>query len=181
MGQSLHQRVQDLLSLHHFEHLKVRPYATWSYETDKDTSCVAIVMDELHARSWLTTIRMALPEGLVAFLGTNNAARQMELVIAEGRSQFDILRIARCRMGDSGLETDEAIEQVTAKLREYDAQFGINIVGASSDTVEFVLYTLPSDLMAFAEDVYDFCADVEAASTVAASVETWMRVSLWWD
>ena len=47
--------------------------------------------------------------------------------------------------------------------------------------LEFTLYSLPFDLTAFCEDIYDFCADVEDPADVEARVKTLMRVSLWWD
>ncbi len=109
-------------------------------------------------------------------------------------AQFDRIAIMK---GDDGwqflsiVDTDginQGIDhnQVVAKLREWDARFGIRILGGSIDWVELEFVRRPDDMSAFAREVFAFAPDVvrQGAGTVRA-LELEMRktgsVFLWWD
>jgi hypothetical protein len=166
---------------------EVRPYSTCDFGRERDERCISAVLPERRASALLPVIRPELPPGTVAFLGTSRWLGEelhdgVELVVGPGESQFDILRLART----DAVNYDMLTEDVVAKLREYDAAYGITITHAETDTVEFTLGRDPDDLLAFAADLYAFCPDIVdqgigSVEALAESVEVAGAVYLWWD
>src|SRR5438128_3011487 len=84
------------------EEIGLRPYSTWDYGRERDTNNLSLILTRQEAESTLPQLRRELPEGLVVFLGTHNWLGEekhegIEVVFAEGQTQFDILRIAHTR------------------------------------------------------------------------------------
>ena len=165
----------------------VRPYSTVDFGRERNDAGRSVVVPEKKAAAILAELRKELGPGLVAFIGctrslAKNPPKGSEIVVAPGESQFDILRVAQSDAINYGMET----EDVVRKLQEYDAAYGIDIVHAEVDVVEFALKTLPPDLAAFCEDLYEFCPDIveQGAGSVeelAESIEATGTVYLWWD
>lgn len=165
----------------------VRPYSTRDFGRETYSEARSVVVPEGAARSLVRTLRDELSEGLVAFLGctrslADNPAEGTEIVVGLGESQFDILRIAASDAVNYDMETDDLVR----KLQHYDADFGIDIFHAETDTIEFDLKSMPGDLRAFCDDLYEFCPDVVdqgAGSIEALEKEISQRraVFLWWD
>lgn len=89
-------------------------------------------------------------------------------------------------IGTNGINHDLTTEEVIARLREWDARFGLRIVGASGDWVEAEFVRQPDDMLAFAREVYAFCPDVvdQGTGDVEALAEEMRRTNtlyLWWD
>ncbi len=102
--------------------------------------------------------------------------------MANGSSQFDILRVAQSDAVNYGMVTEDLI----TKLSEYDRMFGIDIFHAETDTIEFRFSKLPDDMQAFCKDLYRFCPDIvnQGVGTVEAMESEIRRrneVFLWWD
>ena len=117
---------------------------------------------------------------------TNSLAKPspdgVELVVAEGASQFDILRVAATDGINHGLGTEELIRE----LKLWDTEFGIDIWQAQTDVIQLRLKRLPVDMKAFAARVYKFCPDivdqgVGSARALEREIAKHKAVFLWWD
>lgn len=105
-----------------------------------------------------------------------------EVSVLKTTDQFEALRV----MGTNGWNYDISPDSVIARLKQWDAEFGLAVRGAGFDWVEAVLERPPSDMRGFAESVYAFCPDVveQGTQTVAALAEEMRRAGtlyLWWD
>jgi hypothetical protein len=164
-----------------------RDYSTFEFGRDRDTANVSVVLPEQRARELLPNLRRQLAPGLVAFIGTSRwlgdeQHRGVELVVAPGASQFDILRVARSDACNYDLDTEQLIERLT----DFERRFGIVITHAETDTIEFGLGTTPEDWQAFAQELYEFCPDIVDQGTgsveaLAAELRERGAVFLWWD
>lgn len=164
-----------------------RPYSTFEFGREKDSSCLSVVVPEDRARPLVFAIRGQLPSGFLAFIGTtrwlgDEKHEGVEVVVGKGDSQFDILRLARSDACNYGMDAEDIIR----KLRAWDESCGIDIFHAETDTIELSLLTPPADVRAFAEDVYEFCPDIvdQGVGSVEAlekAVGDYRRVYFWWD
>ena len=89
-------------------------------------------------------------------------------------------------IGTNGINYDLTTGHVIAKLREWNARFGLRITGASVDWVEAEIVRPPDDMLAFAREVYAFCPDVvdQGTGSVEALADEMRRTGtlfLWWD
>ena len=102
----------------------------------------------------LTRLRARLkPLHYMAFVVAINAGLKQDTIgVIKGTDQYDILRI----MHTDGDDYDILNEDVMARLKEWEKSFSFDIIGADNDWVEIEFKTLPKDLTAFAEEVYDF-------------------------
>ncbi|WP_168188864.1 DUF4253 domain-containing protein [Thermoflavimicrobium daqui] len=167
---------------------KARPYSTYDFGRQKDEQQVSFLVDSLETGFHLVLqYREKLPKDLVMFVGTTNWLGEerhhgVELVIGYGKSQWDILRIARTDAANYNINTEDLI----TKLSQYHQQFGIDILQAETDTVLFDFIQLPNDLRAFCEDCYRFCPDIVdqgfgSIEDFMEAVEVVLFVRLWWD
>jgi hypothetical protein len=79
---------------------KARPYSTFDFGREKDSSCLSVVVSEDRARPLVFDIRKQLPSGCQAFIGTtrwfgDERHEGAEIAVGKGDSQFDIVRLAR--------------------------------------------------------------------------------------
>lgn len=112
----------------------------------------------------------------------NEGLKTDKIGIIKGTDQYEIVRIMHTDGDDYGVSNEDLIGQ----LQEWEKIAPFNIIGAGSDWVELEFRSLPKDLKAFAEDVYDFSPD--AVEQGAGSVEELMkeirktnRLFLSWD
>ena len=165
----------------------VRPYSTRDFGRDPFASARSVLVDPGKAEALVESLRPRLGPGLIAFVGTDNSLAEppavgTEVVVAKGADQFDILRVAASDAVNYGMTTEDLVR----KLKEWDAVYGIDIYMASTDTIAFRLKTLPPDLHAFAEAVYEFCPDtvdqgVGSVEALAEAIGQDGVVGLWWD
>jgi hypothetical protein len=168
-------------------HVQTRPYSTYEFGRAKDPNAVSFVIDQERAAEVLPRIRASLGPGLIAFLGTtrwlvDEQHEGVEVVVAQGASQFDILRTARSNAFNCDMGTGDLIR----RLRKYDREHGIDIFQAETDTIQFRLKAMPADPAGFARDLYAFCPDTvdQGVGSVAALEAEFTRkktVFLWWD
>ena len=166
---------------------KPRPFSTFEFGREQDRTNVSVVVPARKAGALLAMLRQHLDIGLVAFLGTTQWYGEerpdgVEVVVAPGRSPMDILRAARTAAPNYNIET----EAIVARLTDFDQRYGIRIDRAETDTVQFSLNTVPTDVPAFAAEIYEFCPDIvdQGVGTVEALAEDVAknrRVQLWWD
>lgn len=166
---------------------EVKSYFTYDFGRKHDSSGVSVVFNferGLSIEQILEQVRQHLPNGLVAFIGTQEwlgleEHQGQEIAVGPGTSQFDILRLAR----SAGTNYDISTEDIIEKLKKYDKLLGIDITHATSDTVVFKLLKLPIDIKAFAKDIASFCPDALAygLEELASEIEKEHGVGLWWD
>ena len=165
---------------------KPRAFSTYDFGREKDRTAFSVVLDdEERADAAVLKIRKRLSAGWLAFVGTVRfvgvRGRKVEVVVAPGTNQFDMLRIARTDAVNFGLET----EQIIAMLKKWDARYGIDIVRANTDTVA-MLFARMGDVDKLARVIKKFCPDIvdQGVGSVAALAKLLRKesgVSLWWD
>jgi len=165
----------------------VRPFSTRDFGREPYPDARSALVPEAKAEKLLSELRRKLPPGIVAFVGVTHSLAQpkptgVELVVARGKSQFDILRVAASDAVNYGMETEDLIKELGA----WDREFGIDIWQAETDTIQVRFRSMPTDLHAFAQRVARLCPDVvdQGVGSVEA-LETALRqargVFLWWD
>lgn len=165
----------------------VRPFATCDFGRDRNSAARSVVVAENDALLLVARVRAEIGPGLLAFIGCTRSLAEppdhgSEVVVAQGNSQFDILRIAQSDAVNYDMETEDLIR----KLEDYHSRYGIDVFHAETDTIEFRLETMPGDLATFCNDLYQFCPDIvdQGVGTVAEHEEEIAQsgtVFLWWD
>lgn len=102
--------------------------------------------------------------------------------ILRSTDKYDILRVRRT----NGINYDLSDEDVINRIREWDALYQLDFVGADFDWFEASFGTPPEDFAAFAREVYAFCPDivdqgVGSVEELAKEIERTNSVYLWWD
>lgn len=166
---------------------EVRSHFTTDFGREHDMSGVSVIVPADKAKALVLKLREVLPHRMLAFVGTHQwlgkeKFQGVEVVVAIGDSQFDILRLVRTNGTNYDLDTEDII----VKLMQYDSADGIRIFHAETDVVAFDLLRTPDDMMAFANDVYAFCPDivdqgVGDVEKLAEAIEAEGTVYLWWD
>jgi hypothetical protein len=95
---------------------------------------------------------------------------------------YDYLAVVRT----DGINYDLEHAQVLARYREWADRFGLSLVGAGQDWLEAEFSSQPSDWLAFAREVYEFCPDVveqgtNDVETLAQEMRSTNTLYLWWD
>lgn len=127
--------------------------------------------------------RKLLPLQYMAFVvEMNEGLKSDKIGILKGSDQYEILRIMHTDGDEYGIANQDVID----RLREWEKMFSFDIIGADSDWVEIEFKTLPRDLKAFAEDVYEFSPDAvdQGPGTVEGLIREIKRTNklfLWWD
>lgn len=164
-----------------------RDFWTQDFGREKRTGGYSALVPETAAKTMLVKLRERIPAGYVAFVGTSrnlddSSAKGVELVLAPGKDQFDILRLA----ATDGINYGLATEDIVTRLKRWDQQFGISIWQAETDTVQIDMKSRPLNLSTFSQDLYEFCPDiVDQGVGDLESLERDLRDSgaiyLWWD
>lgn len=144
---------------------------------------LTVAVSEARALPAVRALRERVGPGYAVFRSAWNFGHGDDrIAVLRANDPFAPLAVA----GTSGVNHDITTDQVVARLREWDARFGLRIVGASSDWVEAEFVRQPDDMLAFAREVYAFCPDVvdQGTGDVEALAEEMRRfntVYLWWD
>lgn len=165
----------------------LRPFSTCDFGREENPAARSVLVPDNSATKIVDKLRPCLTPGLLTFVGCTSSlasptANGSEVVVASGSDQFDILRVAQ----SNAFNYDMGTEDLIRKLREYDIAHGIDIFHAETDTIEFRLKRMPSDMPGFCEDLYQFCPDIvdQGVGSLEALQEliTQTRfVYLWWD
>lgn len=166
---------------------EVRPFSTRDFGREQNPKGRSVLVPRDSSERLLELVRQQLSPGTIAFVGvTNSLARPkpegVELVVAEGKNQFDILRVASTDGINYGLQTEDIIRE----LQAWDTAYGIDIWQAETDTIQLRLRTTPPNLREFANRVYKFCPDIvdQGVGDVRAlerAIAEGSGVFLWWD
>lgn len=165
----------------------VREFSTRDFGREAYPQGRSVLVPEKQAEHLLNLVRAKLPKGLVAFVGVTNSLAKpkpngVELVIAAGKDQFDILRVAATDGVNHGLSTQDIIKV----LMEWNDEFGIDIWQAETDVVQLRLKALPKDLREFSNRVYRLCPDIVDQGTgdvrkLEKLIAEEKALGLWWD
>ena len=112
----------------------------------------------------------------------NNSLKVDRIGIIKGTDQYEILRI----MHTNGDDDDVSHEDVIEKLKQWEKRIQFEIVGAENDWVEIEFRTMPQDLKAFAEDVYEFSPNTVDEGTgslaeLVKDISATKSLVLWWN
>ncbi len=127
--------------------------------------------------------RQLLPLHYLAFVVEMNAGLKIDQIgVLKGTDQYEILRVMHTDGDDYEISNQDVID----RLKEWEKRSTFEIVGADSDWVELEFKTLPQDLRAFVEEVYEFCPDAvdQGPGTVDGlmqEIRKTNRLYLWWD
>lgn len=121
-------------------------------------------------------------KGYLMFLSHVGFESPSTISIIPSHNKFDILRLQKT----DGINYDVENEDVINKLKEWDKQYGIDIVGADYDWVDLILLKQIEDVPKLAKEVYSFCPDVvdQGVGTIEELekiLKEHNRVYLWWD
>jgi hypothetical protein len=97
------------------------------------------------------------------------------LIVMPGEDQYDFLRFNQTRGNNRPVDTD----QIILALRKLDAEFGISIIYATMDSVEF-LFNRPVEGESRAKIRRRLSRLCPSAEDLAGSIRLG-RVTLWWD
>jgi hypothetical protein len=167
---------------------KVRGFSTRDFGQERYLGGRSVLVPDDKAATLLGELRPKLPKGMIAFIGLRDSVAEpkpngVELVIAEGDSQFDILLVAATDAVNYGLTTEDLVQE----FRSWDAEFGIDIWQAATDVVQMRLKALPNDLQQFAAQVCKFCPDIvdqgddNPIATMASNLKERQELLLRWD
>lgn len=159
-------------------------YATFDFGRARDENVSMVLVPEAEALTLQRKLTHALPQrwhcfiGSTRWLGEEKHDGMAELVAIQAESQFDCLRVARTDAVNHDLDTEDIIQT----LQDYDRRFGIRIYSAETDSVGFMLLRLPKDLDAFAQELLEFCMDLEDVELIKEMIiASGNRIELWWD
>ena len=125
---------------------------------------------ELHARY--------SDQGICIFQGTRSGVASTiadTLIVMPGQDQYEFLRINRTRGNNHPVDT----EQIITALKRLEHAFGISVIYASMDLVEF-LFNNPVDAKSVArirQRLHRLCPSAEELTSGIRLG----RVALWWD
>lgn len=85
-----------------------------------------------------------------------NANEKSLVGIVKLDNHYQIVKFFGTGAGNYDLSNQDIIN----KLRDWEKLCEFEILGGGGDTLELAFKTLPDDLSAFAEDVYEFCPDL---------------------
>jgi hypothetical protein len=145
---------------------------------------IAVTVPEDRTDIVLASLRKKLsPLKYMAFVVEVNAGIKTDRIgILKGTDQYDILRVMHTDGDDYDISNSDVIE----RLKEWEKSSPFDIIGADNDWVEIEFKTLPKDLRAFAEEVYDFCPDTVdqgpgSVGGLIAEIQRTKRLFLWWE
>ncbi len=104
------------------------------------------------------------------------------VAVIKGTDDLDILRYRKT----NGINYDLENEDVLKKISEWKTKYGLIVIGCSRDWLQLEFDKLPSDIAAFAEEVYEFCPDsvdqgVGSIDKLKEAITEMNGVWLWWD
>ena len=151
---------------------------------DVPASGVVLVTESGRGHDALRAVRGKLAGSpYAAYLNDDGFGRTPDrIAILETHDDYDYLAVVRPDGINHGLDH----EQVVERYREWDAAYGLALVGAGQDWIEADIEKPPGDWLAFAREVYEFCPDIVDQGT--NDIETLVRemrernlLYLWWD
>jgi len=120
-------------------------------------------------------------EGVLVF-AFEDTKHQKFLAAIKGSDELDIIKWRQTNGINYGYENEDLL----VKLKEWKSKNDFFVLGVGTDFIEFEFATMPSNMEAFAKDVYQFCPDIvdQGAGDLETLRNEMIRmhgVYLWWD
>ncbi|MHB1002075.1 MAG: phosphotriesterase family protein [Armatimonadota bacterium] len=121
--------------------------------------------------------------GYIAFYSERYFGERPDMVgVIRSDDEFDILKIKQTNGWNYDISPDDIVE----KIREWNMSYPLTILGADYDWVEILFDEVPSDINAFAAEVYEICPDAvdqgtETVEALAESISESGILFMWWD
>jgi hypothetical protein len=145
---------------------------------------IAVPVPDDRSDDILAALRRKLrPRHYMAFIVEMNAGLKTDMIgILKGTDQYEILRV----MQTNGDDYDISNQDIIDRLKEWEKCCSFDIIGAENDWVELEFKSLPEDLKAFAEEVYEFSPDAVdqgwgSVEGLIKEIKKTNRLFLWWD
>jgi len=145
---------------------------------------IAVPVPDDRSDDILAALRRKLrPRQYMAFIVEMNAGLKTDMIgILKGTDQYEILRV----MQTNGDDYDISNQDIIDRLKEWEKCCSFDIIGAENDWVELEFKSLPEDLKAFAEEVYEFSPDAVdqgwgSVDGLIKEIKKTNRLFLWWD
>jgi hypothetical protein len=120
---------------------------------------LSVAVEKAELESLLPQLRAVLPAGYHAFWSRRREANGLqaseEIVLLRGDDPWQIVNIKATDGANYGLQTQDIIEW----LQQLSPRCKFELTGAADDWVALRFETLPADICAFAQEVYEFCPD----------------------
>jgi hypothetical protein len=166
----------------------LRRFMTFDFGREHDSRALSVVVPEDKAFILVSRLRGQLPEGYVSFVGTNRwlgeerHGDKVEVVVAPGKDQYDILRLARTDAVNFGMMTEDLIAWFAA----HEDEIEVDILQASTDTIYGRVLRGPEDLDDFVDELYAFCPDIIDQGSgdkndLRDMLAEHRMIYLWWD
>lgn len=165
-------------------------FDTEVYATDSETGTVykndaiAFTAKEKDAAKIMEELRDAFAaKGYLLFMTERNYGYDPDTVVVfKTTDQFLLPE----RIGTNGLNYDIETEDVIQQLKRWHAKAPFTIIGCGTDFIEARFIKQPKNMLAFAEEVYEFCPDTvdQGAGSVEELAEEMEKNNvfyLWWD
>lgn len=163
----------------------LRPFEA-EREVDPPSALVGLMFDVAgDAREAIATLSPWLGHGSYAFISrpaspfTGSAAA---IAIVQAADSYEVMRKLRTNGDNYRLPT----EAVIARVKEWDARYGVRVVGIGFDWLTVELVHLPADMLAFTQELYAFCPDLVdqglfTVEELAPEIAERRVFTLWWD
>jgi hypothetical protein len=165
---------------------EIRPFFTVEFGRKKKQGAISIVIEYskgINPHRLIESLREELRDENIVFLGNDRWLGEekylgVEIVVAQSNSQFDALRLAESR----GVNQDISTEDVIRKLKEYDERYGVEILKATIETVEFRLSKLPEDINEYLDDQSKTMkVDTTLREEIISQLREHQIDGFWWD
>jgi hypothetical protein len=146
---------------------------------------VTIDVRRTQARRTVQRLQEKAGAGYFAFISERNygiKGAPDNVSLLKTSDPYDMLRT----MGTNGWNYDISPDMVIARLKKWDAEFGLVLSGVGFDWMEAQFKRQPANMLEYANEVYAFCPDVvdQGTETVEALAKEMKRTNtlfLWWD
>lgn len=156
--EATHERIQRLVGYDDEGYQIVAPGIAVTVPEEKSAALLAELRGKLRPLEYLAFI-----------VEMNGLLRTDKIGVIKGSDPYEVIRIVRTHGGEYDITTDDIIE----RLKEWEKTAAFELIGADNDWIELEFSTLPADLKAFGEEVYEFSPD--AVDEGPGSVEALIR------
>ena len=104
------------------------------------------------------------------------------VAVIKGNDDIEILKYSGTQAGNYSLENRDIIK----KISDWKSNYGLIVIGCSRDWLHIQFDKLPTDMDAFANEVYEFCPDavdqgVGSIDELKKAITEMQGLWLWWD
>jgi hypothetical protein len=164
-----------------------RPLEKFEFESFEDDNLVkpsgicSLTSEEKARDIIIDNLQHFIAQGKYIFI-SDLAYNGYKVAVVNNPDPYAIMKYA----GTNGLNYDITTEDIIAKYKKWDSEFGIRIIGIGPDFCECQIVNTDIDYPKLAEEVYEFCSDVveqgtETVEKLAEEMEASETIYLWWD